>query len=310
MTSPFWTRAPWLALPAALALLALSGCAGTGTKPLSSTRLQAISLNQRGVEDSARGRRDDALVQFREALRLQSSIENTDGMIVALINIARTRRQQGEYPAALDSCERALALLVEPSGLAGELFFEKAKILQASGELASAGAWAERAVAAEKGGALGARLNLLAAINLRRGLYDEARGEAETALKLSREAGFPVEEANSQRILGETHLLQGRGEAAMASFGAALLLDKEAGLAGKIALDLRGLGGAAQKSGELDRAAGFYRRALEVSLSAGDLPRAAEDLQRLAELSRQKGDTALAEKLEAERKRLLKGKAD
>jgi len=288
-----------------LPLLTLAGCAGT-PGPLPRARLEAVAHSKRGIDQEAAGHRDRALEEFGEALRLQSSVENTDGIVVALINIARTQRLKGDLPAAKEAIGRAARLLPEPSGLAAELQYERAKILLAAGELPAAHACALKAESCEKGDALGRRSNLVAAILLRQGETEGARLQAEKARKLNHSCAARDEEANSWRLLGEIQLARGMNDPAAECFTAALALDKELGAGHKIAADLRGLGSAMLKRSDLPRAIGFYRRALEVSLNLGDRQPAAEDLRLLAELYRRTGEPATAEQLENERKKLAK----
>jgi tetratricopeptide (TPR) repeat protein len=286
----------------ALSALVLGGCSGSAARNLPAARLSAIGHNQRGVEEEVRGNDAAALAEFSEALRLHGSIENVDGMVVALINMARTQRLKGDIPSARSSIERACSLRHDSSELAPELFFEKAKILLAAGELTAAKDWAVTALAREQGGDQGRRANLVATILNRMGLPDQARQQAEQALKLNQNEKLAGEEANSLRLLGEIHLAQGKHEQAMNAFQGALLLDKELGFGRKIASDLRGLGSAALKREDLPGAIGYYRRAMEVSLNGADAGLAADDMARLAELYRRNGEPLLAEKLADDRK--------
>jgi tetratricopeptide (TPR) repeat protein len=293
----------FLLLP--LLLLFLAGCAGA-PKPVPAARLEAMAHTRRGIEQEAAGHRDRALEEFNEALRLQSSVENTDGMVVALINLARTLRLKGDLPAARAAIERAVGLLPEPSDLASELHYERAKILLASGELPAARECALKAESCEKGDDLGRRSNLVAAVLLRQGEVEQARVQAEKARQLNKSCAAGGEEANSWRLLGEIQLVRGLYDQAAECFTAALALDKELCVGDKIAADLRGLGGAMLKKSDVPRAIGFYRRALEVSLNRGDARLAAEDLKLLAQLYRQTGDPTTAEKLDNERKKLTR----
>lgn len=269
-----------------MAAVSLAGCAGTRAGALSPQRVQAAEHNRRGVAAEARGDRDQALVEFSEALRLQGSVDNSDGMVVALINSARTQRLKGDLASARLSVERALSLLPEGSALASELFFEQAKVLAAGGELVAAMTWAERAEAAEKGEARGRRMNLVAALKLRQGLADQAREHLEQALAFNRKAGMPAEEANSLRLLGEIALTQGSLDVALERYRGALVMDKELGLVTKIAADLSGLGAVAARRGDRAGAVDWYRRALQVSRSGGDAAQAAIAAEKLAELER------------------------
>ena len=275
------------------AAVSLAGCAGARPKPMSPPRAQALEHNRRGVEAEARGDREQALAEFLESLRLQSSVDNTDGMIVALINSARTQRLKGDLSSARQGLERALSLLPEGSDLASELFYEKAKVLAAGGELFSAVQWAVRAEAAETGDARGRRLNLVAALKLRQGFPDQAREQLEQALAFNRKAGMSAEQANSLRLLGEIELMQGSYEKASERYLGALLLDKELGLGARIAADLSGLGAVAAKKGDNAGAIGWYKRALEVSRSGGNDLQAADAREKLAQLYRLNGEEAL-----------------
>jgi len=288
----------------ALFALAWQGCAGTAVRDVPQARLQAIKHNQRGVDAGSKGNQDAALAEFTEALRLHSSIENWDGMVVARINIARTHRLKGDPASARRALERALLVLPQSTDLASELFFENAKVYLAAGDLAAAQDWALQAAAADKGSELGRRLNLVGAILFRAGSPEQAREKAEQALKLNRDRKVEAEEANSLRLLGEIHLAQGREGQAAESFEAALLLDKSLGLAKKIALDLRGLGAAALQKEDLPAATAYYGRALEVSRSIRDTASAAGDLAQLADLKRRSGDAPAAQKLDEERAKL------
>lgn len=284
----------------------LSGCAGKQVQPISPVRAQALEHNRRGVEAEGRGDRERAVAEFAEALRLQGSIENTDGMVVALVNLARTRRLAGDLNAARESVERALALLPEKSDLAAEVHFEKAKVLQAFGDLAGATAWALSSEAAEQGDGKGRRLNLVALLMLRQGMPEKARETLERALAANRSAGMQSEEANSLRLFGEVALSQGDLAKARESYQGALHLDKELGLSARIAADLSGLGEVAARKGEHAAAVDWYRRSLEVSRSGMDLARAAAALDRLAELHRLAGEEKLAREAAEERKALAR----
>ena len=296
-----------VALLLALSALCAAGCAATPGRAMSQARLQAIGYNQRGVEEQAAGNQDAALAEFSEALRLQSSIENEQGMAVALINIARTQRLKGELPLARAAIDRAATLLPESSVLAPELYFETAKIVLAQGDLDAAKDWAMKGAAAEQKGDLGRRVNLVGSILLKQDRKAEALTQAGIALQANREAGSTAEEANSLRLLGEIHLALGGNEEALASFNGALLLDKDLGLGRKVAADLRGIAGASMKKGDLAGAIGFYRRSLEVSRNLGELDLAAKDMATLSDLYRKNGDTRLAAKMEEERVKLLQG---
>ena len=169
----------------------------------------------------------------------------------------------------------------------------------------SAKEWAVRAEAAEMGGSLGRRANLVGAIMLRQGLPDQARQQLEKALKWNRADASAGEEANALRLLGEIHLAAGSNDSALGCYQGALALDKELGFAGKIAADLRGIGTVLRNKSDIPGAVGFYQRALQVSLNSGDASLAADDMAQLAQLYRLNGDSSLARQMDEERKKLM-----
>lgn len=290
-----------------VAALLSGGCAAKQVQPLPKARVQAMEHNRRGIEAQSRGEQEKALAEFEKALRLQTSIDNTEGMIVALVNGGRTQRLKGDLQGARDSIERALALLPEGSELASELRYEKAKVLLAAGDVQGASEWAVKAEAAEKGDQAGRRKNLVAALLLRQGLTGQAREQAEQALELNRKAELTGEEGNSLRLLAEIHLVQGSYDRAGDGYRQALALDKKLGLGAKIACDLSGLGAVAAKSGDTAGAIAWLRRAFEVSRSGGETSLAVAAGEQLAALYRLQGEAALAQQMEEERKKLLAG---
>ena len=110
-------------------MLALSAFGCSRNVPhLSATQLEAINHNQRGVKAETRGDHDRALEEFRESLRINSSIDNTAGKIVALVNISRVSRYLGDNNSALKAVDQALELTTPNSALFSELAFEKGSV--------------------------------------------------------------------------------------------------------------------------------------------------------------------------------------
>lgn len=284
----------------------MGGCAGTTANAVPRAKLQAIQHNQRGVAEEAQGNADAALEEFSEALRLNASMENRNGMAIALINIARTNRLKGDIAAARAAMERASALSPLDADLAAELNFEKAKVFLAAGDMATARKLAGQAAGEEKGEYPGRRLNLVAMIALRQGDVNEARALAEKALKINRDEDSTGEIANSLRLLGEVYVAQGDNGQAVKCYTEALALDKELGAGNKIASDLRSLAALSEKTGDVAGAIGYLRRAVEVSLNSGYMKAAAKDMASLAALYRQNGQPLLADRIDSERNGLQK----
>jgi len=279
----------------------ISGCSGATLKSIPPAQFQAIHHNQLGVAEEVAGNSELALSEFSEALRLHASMENVDGMVIVLINIARTYRLSGDIASAKAAIERASTLLPGTSGLAGELWFEKAKIFLAAGDLASAKEYAVKAAGVEESTNSGRRLNLVGIISLRQGLLGEAGSQAEKALQLNGADGSEAETANSYKLLAEICTAREEYGQAAEWYAKALAADKIIGEGKKIASDLCGLALIAEKQKDLPGAIGYYRRALDVSRNSKDLRLAALVMNALAKLYRESGQPLLAEKIDSER---------
>ncbi|HIJ80078.1 MAG TPA: tetratricopeptide repeat protein [Desulfuromonadales bacterium] len=269
-------------------ILLLAGCSSVIVKQIPQTRLLAIRHNQKGVAETRKGNTKEALKDFNEALKLHGAIEDFDGMITSLINLARAHRIHRDVAAARAALDKALLLPAERPPLAAELFFENAKIYLAENNLQSAGEWARRSheISREVGVNIGRSGNLIATVLLRRGLFNDARAEAEHALEANREQRLVEEEATSLRLLGEIDFAGGRYDTALAALTEALALDKTAGVRRNISTDLRLLGAVYLKKGEHDSAVKYFKRSLELNLSADDRDAAAFDRARLDEISK------------------------
>ena len=66
----------------------LIGCGGAQTQTLSSFHLKAIEYNQNAAKALENGDYEKALAYYMEALKVNRSIENTEGIAVNLINMA------------------------------------------------------------------------------------------------------------------------------------------------------------------------------------------------------------------------------
>jgi len=295
-----------LLLFCALLWLAGSGCSGAVPKPVPPAKERAGAWNRRGLAAEARGDRNGALAAFREELKINRSIEDTDGSAVALVNLARLHRLKGELPSAKERIDSALPLVPPESPLFPETAFEQGKIALAAGDVPAAKVWAEKAVLASKGASAGRMLNLLARILFLDGKADEARVRAGDALEENRKAGARGEEANSLRLLGDIAAARADRKMAEERYLDALTIDKETAESMKIAADLRALGAVAGARGDTARALDFYARAVEVSRNGGDPKEAAAALLEIARLCERTGSPEKAKSALAEREELLR----
>jgi tetratricopeptide (TPR) repeat protein len=251
-----------------------------------------------------------AYQEFKTALQLSSAIDDVDGTVAALLNLARMARRAGALTVAEDYLQRASTKVPEVPGRKGDLAIEKSLLLIAQQRLEEAKVWAERAVALSVADNRAACLNLLARVQWQRGDVGGAEACARKALLALGGAGGRVEAANAHRLLGEIAMAAGRDEEAGRSFNDALALDKEAGLSSRIAGDLRFLARLASRAARDQDAERYLYRAFEVSLNSGDPQGAANDLALLADISRKSGDFERAEALDGQRRELLGGDED
>lgn len=301
-----WKIKNGLRLLLIVVLLPLAGCGGKSATLLSGTQRDAIKYNQRGIKAESRGDRESALDDFNESLRINSTIENTDGMVVALVNISRVNRFKGETDAARHAVDRAIDLITPQSPLFSEVAYEKSKVSLQSKDLTDAREWTVKSLAAETGNKRGSRLNLLARILYLEGRFDEAGEKAKEALTLTRKAKLREEEANSLRLLGGIFTSTKRPAEALEAYKQALSLDKALGKSRKIAGDLRGLALLYVSLNEPEQTMRLYQRAYAVSLNDGDVESAAGDLLKMAQLYEKMGDKMKSERLLSERDALLK----
>jgi tetratricopeptide (TPR) repeat protein len=248
----------------------------------------------RGIRADQKGDALEAERLLAESLRLSSAIEDNPAMARARISLARLSRLRHDTAGARDAADGALALLGTDAADYAEAAQEKAQV-ELPSDSALALAWAEKAVAAEKGTLSGRRLNLLGRIQMARGDMASATLTLKRALDENRKAKLQEEEANSLRMMGILARDRQRVPDAERLLTEALEIDKRIGVSGKVALDLEELATTALASGATDKAIALLRRAHEVNRNGGRPSRAAADLATLAEICRRAGRIQEAE---------------
>ncbi len=273
-------RAYRIALAAMLALL-VAGCGGAAASRPSETQEAALAWNERGRAAYVRGDHAQALANYREALALNRSVEDVEGIARELVNLATVHRRLGER----DKANAALDEILAPGGIPftaaqrAEATYQLALYAAEDGDAARARTLGEQAATLCAGcAAEGAIRNFLAGLTLDTGDAAGAREHARRALDLNRRQGDKTEEANSQRLLADAALRLKDFAAAAAGYRDALELDKALGQPHKIAADLLGLGEAALAQGRNREAADYFQRARAVAEVAG-----LESLRRQAE---------------------------
>ena len=256
-----------------------SGCGHTPDKPANVRLNQAIQLNQDGQRALQRGEFAQAIVQLEAALRLNSSIENHDGVVADRLLMARVLETKGDALAARKQLD---ALLTGAYPLTPEQYAQTKTALALwalrQGKLDEANQMVEDAHQSCAGKCSNAApiLNIQARLALERGDSSTALATATSALQKLPNPDQLAERANSLRTIGLARLLRGEAPAALESLQQALSLDRDLGLPDRIVDDLLQIRRVHLVLGNASEANDLYRRALavaEASASAALLDR-------------------------------------
>jgi tetratricopeptide (TPR) repeat protein len=251
----------------------LSGC-GTAPKQQNARMQLAIQSNQLGESAFYGGDYARARAYFEEALRIDESIENIDGMAINRINLARTCIAMGDDAQAQQHLDALLrnprvtypaAQLTLAATLASTLSLKSSDLQNATAMLDKGQAWCGSNCTA-----LPSLLLLRAQIALRAERPDEAIEQASSVLRRLDGSQTAEEKANALRVVGEAWMAKKNPAESIARFEQALALDREAGVPQKISLDLMYLGQASKMMNKPAEANAYFRRAAAVRTAAGD----------------------------------------
>ena len=271
-------------------LFTVLGCGGAQIPTLSAVNLKAIEYNQNAAKAFENGNYEKALAYYMEALKINRSIENTEGIAVNLINIAVIYQKKGNFLNAHEFVDIAFSMPDISNEIRSEAAYEKARLLLREKDTAKAKEWVNRSLSLNKGLCEGSRWNLMGRIAFAEGKHDEAAAMANTALKLNRENKQKTEEANSLRLIAEINTQKGLYSEAKELYLKSLEIDKEIGDSKKIAMTFRGIGMISLKQGHFQDAVMFYIRAYDVSSNAGDMEGTSEALDFMSDAYRKSGD--------------------
>ncbi len=273
------------------------GCGGPAVPTLSSIRTKAIEYNQNGMEAAEKGDYEKALGYYMEALKINQSIEHSEGTAINLINIAVIYQKKNNISKAHELIDMVFSIPDISDNIKSEAAFEKARLYLKEKDFSKTKEWINRSLSLNKGIREGSRWNLMGRTVLMEGKYDEAIAAANFALKLNRENKQRIEEANSLRLMAEINAQKGYYGESREFYMNALEIDKESGDGKKISMTLRGLGELALKHGHLQDAVNFYMRAYNVSSHADDIEGALKAIESLADVYKKSGDEKNAEEI-------------
>jgi len=254
--------------------LFIAGC-GHIPKTLSEVHLKAIEFNQKAESAFKKGDYNKALEFYKEALRVNRSIENINGIAINLINMAIVHHRLSDKENA-HRCVDEIVLSSEfgvRSELLSEAAFIKARIYMDEENYSQALEWADKALSFCKDircNIEGRIYNLKGRLALSKGDLSSATTYVTKALELNEGYGDREEVANSLRILADIKLSKKEYKEARRLFEDALTIDKSLGLTKKISKDLIGIGNTFFEEGMFEEALRYFKRALLVSESAGD----------------------------------------
>ncbi|HKA42885.1 MAG TPA: hypothetical protein VKF40_12930 [Burkholderiales bacterium] len=258
---------------AAVALLVLAGCAGSG--PQSEAEYhhdQQARTHQRGTDAVLRGEYARAFSYYESAYNQARAVEDSEAMGVNLLNMAALLHRSGEFAAARG---RLLEVIGHDPPLAGA-FVGRAEARLALIELQSRrpAEAAQRAASAEQH-CTGAEctwrpslLNVQAAIFLQENDVAAAESRAREALAAAVRGKDEREEAGARRTLAAVAARAGLQEESRSNWLAALRIDRRIEAPERIVLDLLGLARLELDSGNRDAARTYARRAMEIAEGA------------------------------------------
>lgn len=253
-------------------VIASGGCAGRDTKDTASVEERAIKAGADGAEAFQRGEYPRAVLMFRESLRLNRSVDDRNGELIALINTARALLETGDTQGAEICLDDAVRLAKETDGRhLSEAYATAAKAALMSGRTAKAlGAINEALeIDSDLGYKSGSKLNLKGFILLEEGRTEEAGTVIKEALDLNRSNNDRAELANSKRAMAGILKMKGRLAEAFSFYEEAYEIDRGLGASAKVALDLLSMGEISFLRGDGKEAAFLLERAYIVSLNNG-----------------------------------------
>lgn len=218
-----------------------------------------------------------------------------DKAVTYLTRYGERATQISAYPEAIQSFERALALVGEDAPVEradlfshlGDVYCRRSEFAMAQEKFSHA---LELANDARAAGAAATALTGLARIATQQGAHHQARELCERAVQAAREGNDPAATARALRQLGIACNNEGENDLAIAHFRAGLELFRQLDDRDGIGSCLNSLGIVAREQGNLDRAWAYFQEALEISHERGDRYSAATRLINLGVVLEQRGD--------------------
>jgi tetratricopeptide (TPR) repeat protein len=253
--------------------LLLFGC-GSMPPALSDAHMNAIEFNHRADRAFKNSDYKKAGILYNEALKVNRSIENIDGIALNLINLAAVYRKTGDKEIANRCVDEILNSSIPFSQHhLSEAAYIKAIIYMDDGHHNSSQTWLDKALSFCKNAECsieGRIYNLKSRISLLNGNTDYAVTYAYKALEMNKKNDDRQEAANSLRLIADAKTSAGEYDDAKRLYEDALDIDKSLGLSKKIVRDLMGIGNALMKQGRHKDACMYFKRAISANKNHGD----------------------------------------
>lgn len=278
------------------------GCAAKEKKP--SAWEKAVDASMRGSEAFANRDYAVALVRFETSLELDRSVDNRQGELVDLINIARVYIALADYKNAGDRIEKAITLArsLNDNRKLAEAYATYSKARWMAGDSQAALTEINKAIllhakdGINSGGLLNLKAELLIDPNggVDSGNVEKAEELLFTALSLNKREDNAAETANSYRALARIGEIRKTWNDALAFYSRAYDIDKPAGDPVKITIDLMGMAVCNLALKRPDEAVFLFERAYIVSANAGLTARTIESLDKLIVTYKEMGNAEKA----------------
>lgn len=295
---------------AALVFLTLTGCASVDKKKASPVLGKGSDMKAAGVVAYGSGDYAGAQAIFVEALRLDRSVDNREGELLDLINLARLSLVTGDNVSARSWLSDAIYLakaLNDDKGLS-EAYATLAKADYLSGNPDDALRHIDAALAIDAKS--GARLNLRAAALVAAGRHVQAVPVLKEALSLNLDAGDASETANSYRALAGASLAEGSDGAALDYYKKAYEVGRDSGNSARLVGDLLAISALEIKTGRSADALFSLNRLYAVASASGRMEEAVFALDRFISVNEAVGNTEKAVFYRNLKTDLLKTKAE
>lgn len=288
------------------------GCASTKPPEISKIQIKAIDFNQRGVLAVEAQKYDKALVEFKTALQLNTSVDNQKGIAINLLNLGRLYLLMERFNDAKTTFDKVVNIgiglneqfiLSEGYASVGRYYY----IIGNNNKDAIDNMEMAAAIDRKQGyHTIGNRLNIIGMAYKADNKPGDAEKAFNDALQLNKGYDMEADMADSLRGLGDIWIEKGDYKKAGDFYENALAIDKKLGLSAKISIDLSNLGTLNLRGNYTKKALDFFLRAYAVDSSRENDKRTLKLLDKIIDIYTALGDKNSAEAYSMEKEKLIK----